>query len=151
MLSFAPESFIASMTLLLGTFLYVEIHYRAGFLPSRYYSREPEILADAPWRIEPGLPIPVFLIVKDAHRYPIFLLKVLVVIEYDRGTRSTLEIPLNMSIAERWWHQLRATIMYGQSCIVYERVYRDPLSGRIVSQLLILYGWKTPQCSDFSI
>ncbi|MFC1547538.1 CehA/McbA family metallohydrolase [Candidatus Neomarinimicrobiota bacterium] len=92
------------MTLLLGIFLYVEIHYRAGYLPSRYYRREPEILADAPRRIEPGLPIPVFLIVKDAHKYPIFLHKVLLVIEYDRGTRSTLEIPLNISIAERWWH-----------------------------------------------
>ena len=59
--------------LLTGALLYVEMHYRWWPLPSRYFRKEPEILADAPHRVEPGVPIPLLLLVKDAHRYPVYL------------------------------------------------------------------------------
>lgn len=52
--------------------LYPEIHYVFKYFPfSRYRRKEPEMLTDAPYRIEPGRQLPVMLLVKDAHRFPI--------------------------------------------------------------------------------
>ena len=53
--------------LLPGAVLYAEMHYRWWPLPSRYFRKEPEILADAPRRVEPGQPLPLLLLVKDAN------------------------------------------------------------------------------------
>jgi hypothetical protein len=63
--------------------LYAEIHYRFKFIPSRLFYRQPEIIADAPHRIEPGQPLPILLLVKDAHRFPIELQTVTASIECD--------------------------------------------------------------------
>ena len=54
-------------------FLYAELHFRFKWTRSRYYLKEPEILADIPIRIEPNKDIPILLIIKDAHLYPIIL------------------------------------------------------------------------------
>jgi hypothetical protein len=52
--------------------LYPEIHYVFKYFPfSRYRRKEPEILTDAPYRVNPGQPIPLMLLIKDAHRYPV--------------------------------------------------------------------------------
>jgi len=40
--------------LLPGALLYAEMHYRWWPRLSRYFRKEPEILADAPRRVEPG-------------------------------------------------------------------------------------------------
>jgi len=53
--------------------LYAETHYHFRFAPSLLYRRQPEVIADAPHRLEPGQVLPVFIIVKDAHRFPIIL------------------------------------------------------------------------------
>ncbi len=55
---------------------YAETHYR--FLPglSLIHRRVPEILTDAPARIEPGQGLPLAIVVKDAHLYPIVLERV---------------------------------------------------------------------------
>jgi len=45
--------------LLPGALAYAEMHYRWWPLPSRYFMKEPEILADAPHRVEPGRPLPL--------------------------------------------------------------------------------------------
>ncbi len=58
---------------LIPVWLYAEIHYRFKFIPSRLFYRQPEIIADAPHRIEPGQPLPILLLVKDANRVPIEL------------------------------------------------------------------------------
>ena len=47
--------------LLPGALLYAEMHYRWWPLPSRYFRKEPELLADAPRRVEPGRPLEVRL------------------------------------------------------------------------------------------
>jgi len=57
-------------------FLYAETHYRFRFAPSRFYRRRPEIIADAPHRLEPGQALPVLLLIKDAHRFPVALQQV---------------------------------------------------------------------------
>jgi len=59
--------------LLIPFFMYAEIHYRIGRIFSRYFKREPEIVADAPYRLAAGKKLPVFLCIKDAHLYPIEL------------------------------------------------------------------------------
>ena len=91
--------------LLPGALLYAEMHYRWWPLPSRYFRREPEILADAPRRLEPGLPLPLLLLVKDAHRYPIFLERVLVEIETPEGRERLREIAIGQEIGAHWWHR----------------------------------------------
>ena len=56
--------------------MYAELHFRFKWSNSRYFQKEPEILADLPIRIEPGSDIPILLIIKDAHIFPVFLEKV---------------------------------------------------------------------------
>ena len=41
--------------------LYAELHFRFKWSGSRYYKKEPEILADTPTRIEPNNDIPILL------------------------------------------------------------------------------------------
>ncbi len=65
--------------------LYAEIHYRFKGVPSRLFMREPEIIADVPHRLEPGLPLPILLIIKDAKRFPIRLHSIKAEISNDAG------------------------------------------------------------------
>ncbi|MCF7922638.1 MAG: hypothetical protein K9M55_08045 [Candidatus Marinimicrobia bacterium] len=53
--------------------LYAETHFRFRIPFSRYFKKEPELIFDAPWRLEPGQKLCVFLVVKDAHLYPVQL------------------------------------------------------------------------------
>ncbi|MCH6560272.1 hypothetical protein IH799_07965, partial [candidate division KSB1 bacterium] len=53
--------------------LYAETHYSFKGIYSRLKKMEPEIIADVPHRIKRGHPIPVLLLIKDAHQYPIEL------------------------------------------------------------------------------
>ncbi|MCH7521246.1 MAG: hypothetical protein IIB42_06045, partial [Candidatus Marinimicrobia bacterium] len=89
-----------------GIFLYVEMHYRWWPLPSRYFRREPEILADLPHRLEPGQDLPLLLLVKDAHRYPIVLQRVTLMVETDEGQMPLDEIAVNEELTEPWWHRV---------------------------------------------
>ncbi|MBN2413854.1 PHP domain-containing protein [candidate division KSB1 bacterium] len=57
-------------------FLYAEIHFRIPGLYSRYYKKEPEIIADVPFRLDPGQPLPVLILIKDAHMFPVRLLHI---------------------------------------------------------------------------
>jgi len=68
---FSPVPYLPCF--LIPLWLYAEIHYRFKFIPSRLFYRQPEIIADAPHRIEPGQPLPVLLLVKDANRFPLEL------------------------------------------------------------------------------
>lgn len=89
-----------------GIFLYVEMHYRWFPLGSRYFRREPEILADLPHRLEPGHDLPLLLLVKDAHRYPITLERVTVAVETDEGQKPLEDIAVNEEITQPWWHRI---------------------------------------------
>ena len=86
--------------------LYAETHYRFRFFPfSLYYRREPEIIFDAPYRLEPGSPLPVTLIVKDADRYPIKLTIATVKISDGHETTSH-EITINADVSASLWHHV---------------------------------------------
>ena len=91
--------------LLPGALLYAEMHYRWWPLPSRYFRKEPEIVADAPYRVEPGRAVPLLLLVKDAHRYPITLERVTVEVETGQGRQALPEIAIGREIADHWWHR----------------------------------------------
>ncbi len=64
---------------------YAEIHLTGGIWKGRLFRREPEIVADLPWRIQAGFPLPIFLIIKDAHQFPIHLQEVIVEIQNPHG------------------------------------------------------------------
>ncbi|MBM3328932.1 MAG: hypothetical protein FJY67_05590 [Calditrichaeota bacterium] len=69
--------------------LYAETHYRFRFFPfSLYYRRAPEIIFDAPYRVEPGQPVPVALIVKDGNRFPVRIEEVTLTLRSGNGLPS---------------------------------------------------------------
>lgn len=84
--------------------LYPEIHYRFRlFKFSRYYRREPEIVVDMPGRSENG-EVPVLLLVKDAHLFPIRFTKPLMIEFRGEKHRFSTELQLPADIIEQpWW------------------------------------------------
>jgi hypothetical protein len=93
-------------------FSYVETHYRPlRFFPSLIYKKQPEILFDAPSRIEPGCPIPIFLIIKDADIFPALIDSVVIHIRYEGGIERIARFPyhglqVNTNI---WWDSINIT------------------------------------------
>ena len=53
---------------------YAEIHFKYSF--SLYYKKEPEIIFDTPYRLTPNKSLPISLIIKDSHLYPIEINKI---------------------------------------------------------------------------
>ncbi len=51
-------------------FLYAETHFRFfSFFPSILFKREPEVIFDVPYRIDPDVDLPVLLIINDLRRF----------------------------------------------------------------------------------
>lgn len=93
---------------LLGPFvlLYPEIHYLFKYFPfSRYRIREPEMIADAPFRIEPGQDIPVLLLLKDADKYPVFLESAVIKVQSGIHT-SSVSFEIKEQVNGRWWNRI---------------------------------------------
>ncbi|MDP8229292.1 MAG: CehA/McbA family metallohydrolase [Candidatus Electryoneaceae bacterium] len=88
------------------TVLYAETHYRFRFFPfSLYFRRQPEIVFDAPYRLEPDQPLPITLIVKDADRFPVTLSEVILNI---KTAEKSLEqrIQLGTTVSQPFWHRI---------------------------------------------
>ncbi|MHB1050056.1 MAG: hypothetical protein ACYC09_08265, partial [Bacteroidota bacterium] len=51
--------------------LYAETHYRFKYFVSLLRKPEPEMLVDAPHRIDPDRTLPIMILIKDADRYPV--------------------------------------------------------------------------------
>jgi len=64
--------------------LYAETHYSFKGIYSRLKKKEPEIIVDVPHRIEPNMSIPVLLLFKDAHLFPIKLKRVELTLIHNR-------------------------------------------------------------------
>jgi len=71
---------------LLSILLYAETHYRFRHFFSYLKKDEPEVIADAPFRVDPGQAIPVLLLVKDADKYPCKLRRVSIHVTSDPST-----------------------------------------------------------------
>ena len=52
---------------------YAETHYKFRLPWSPLYRRQPELIADAPSTVAPGEPCPLFLVARDADRFPVVL------------------------------------------------------------------------------
>lgn len=93
--------------LLLPFILYAETHYKFKGIYSRLFQKEPEIIADVPHRVEPGQPIPVLILVKDAHRFPVEIVDILIEIKQNNSLILKKKFPLNIKIYEdRYWHRI---------------------------------------------
>jgi hypothetical protein len=86
--------------------LYAEIHYRLPGIFSRYFKKEPEIIADVPFRIECSQKLPVLILVKDAEKYPIVLDKVVLQIFTSNSKMVELEFFEKTIINSKWWHKV---------------------------------------------
>lgn len=88
--------------------LYAETHYHFRFAPSLIYRRQPEIIADAPHRLEPGNDLPILLIIKDAHRFPITLEEIAVRARPSHGPLVVQCVLCNTPecLAQRYWWRL---------------------------------------------
>ena len=141
---------------------YAEIHYRPRFVPSLLYAASPEIIFDTPVRIAPGQPVPLFLIIKDAHRFPVKLESVNVRMIYANGVDRVASFPYNgeMINASIWWDAVNIMPEYGgyitidpyvliikgtRLDIVHGDNYRgstlEPLKVYAASETIIPYGW----------
>lgn len=83
--------------------LYAETHYRFKYFFSLLSKREPEVLADAPHRVEPGSSIPVLLLAKDAHLAPCQLLDVVASVNDGVDIRSLQLTSAPIALNDRWW------------------------------------------------
>lgn len=52
---------------------YAEMHYKFKLPWSLLYKNEPEILVDAPFEIVPAEPLKLFIVIREAHRFPVFI------------------------------------------------------------------------------
>ncbi len=83
--------------------LYAETHYRFKHLWSFLSKAEPEVLADAPHRIEPGGAIPILLLAKDAHLAPCDLLDVIASVTVGSIQRSVRLTTAPIALRDQWW------------------------------------------------
>jgi hypothetical protein len=92
---------------MLPVFLYAETHYRFRYFFSFLRKHEPEIIADAPHRINPNQSLPILVLVKDAHQFPMKLNKISVVIRKDGKTliKKELQEP-SVELTEKFWWKI---------------------------------------------
>jgi len=90
---------------------YAEIHYRPSFIPSLISLKQPEIVFDAPSRIEYGYPVPLFLIVKDSDRFPVNLDSIVIHLRYEDGVEKIARFPYNNLKVDSviWWDSINIT------------------------------------------
>jgi len=84
--------------------LYAETHYRFKFFFSFLRKSEPEVIADAPHRIEPGTDIPLLILSKDADKFPSILSSVKVsYLQSGNVVRQIELIDTAVKLNERMW------------------------------------------------
>jgi len=89
---------------LLPILLYAEMHYRLKFLRGRLYKKQPEILFDVPRRVQTTR-LPVVLIIKDAHWFPVTLKEIILKITspFDETLCVKQVFSENLKIDEPWF------------------------------------------------
>lgn len=100
----AENQIIAALGLLF--ILYAETHYSFRGIYSRLKKKEPEVIADAPHRIEPKRDIPILLLIKDADRFPILVQRA-TVIQHLPGGHEVTTFDLNSErITAPFWSKI---------------------------------------------
>lgn len=98
---FSP--WLLSLWLALTAVAYAEIHYRVKGIPSYLYKAEPEIVFDLPYRGQAGQPIPLFLFIKDADRFPATLERLKISIAASPAAVTHLESELEQRIEAKFF------------------------------------------------
>jgi len=83
---------------------YAEAHYTRGALRGAYWRPQPEILADLPHRCTTPR-LPVAILIKDAHRWPVKLLAAEVRVHAAEGVQ-THRFPLDEPVREPWFSRV---------------------------------------------
>jgi len=77
---------------------YAESHFLFKLPFSLLYRRRPEIFLDAPHLIVPGQKIPLWLVVRNAHRFPVFIQEVRLEWHASGVSSQTRKVSLNQQI-----------------------------------------------------
>ena len=85
--------------------LYAETHY-PRIWPSRIALRQPEIVADVPWWAEPERPVPVLILVKDAHWFPVHFDGLRIAVQNRQGTVRNLKLTVQQHVEEPYWFRV---------------------------------------------
>jgi hypothetical protein len=107
-----------------GLILYAETHYTFRYFGSLLKRREPEVLADAPWRIEPNVPIPVLCLIKDANLFPVHLAAISVRVLYPSGRLDEHAFSFRTSMAEPLWHTILHFVPHEQGVVFVDVAFR---------------------------
>ena len=92
---------------LIPIFLYTEIHSKFSPIPNILNNKLPEIIADAPQRIDRNKKLPVLILVKDSHLYPLELLSIRLSIKQEGKIIREVELlDETLSLAQRLWYRL---------------------------------------------
>ncbi len=143
--------------------LYAETHFRFWIPFSRYFRREPELIFDVPWRLQPGQDLTIFLVIKDAHIYPVHLHSVEITLiqkgvnvgtqtwkldQQVSESQTQLEFVLDMQLPSGEI-AIRPTLRYslnGKSCQMevdnYPQTAKNPLRVTLAHEVLPhMAGW----------
>jgi len=107
--------------------LYAETHFRLPGLFSLLYKKQPEILVDVPHRLQQGQDLPVLLLIKDSHRFPI-LLETLTVRIAERTWTYALNEPIDRPLWHRLFHLQKIPAENGRATV--EAVVHARINGR---------------------
>lgn len=104
---------------MLPIILYAETHYSFKGVYSRLKKKEPEIIIDVPQRIEPNNSIPVLLLCKDAHLYPLKLKSIEFAVYKNQESIYNKQLDYNDSIQSQFWWK------------IFEIELKEPILGNI--------------------
>ncbi len=99
--------------------MYAETHYRFKYFFSFLRKSEPEILADLPHRLNPDRALPVLLLVKDSHHFPIELGDITVELRQSGKILFEGKYHLSLHIAEPLWWKVISVPFFDQLSSVY--------------------------------
>jgi hypothetical protein len=85
---------------------YAETHYSFKGIYSRLKKKEPEIIADVPFRIEPGEALPILILVKDAHFFPVKLSQIRVTVLQNAAEIFCGTFAIQETITEKFWYRI---------------------------------------------
>ncbi len=92
--------------------LYAETHYRFKYFFSFLNKREPEIITDAPHRLDPHDSLPILFFVKDADRYPCELTEIAITLRDDFSSERIVLFSGVFSLTDRfWWRIYRVPVI----------------------------------------
>jgi hypothetical protein len=105
-------------------FLYVETHFRIGRMPSRYFKKMPEILFDLPHRIGPDQDLPLLLFIKDAHLYPVELLRLEITLKRAGETLFSYSTGLGEEEVRQpfWWRSFSLPLRIEEGAVEAEPI-----------------------------